>query len=89
MEAPFPCRENRKLPAYCHHKPTGKAYVRLDVDGKRKTTYLGAHNSRESLERYDQLVGDWLARRTIPTKQSGPVVRDLAERFEAYALNQS
>lgn len=77
-------RENRQLPAYCQHKPTGQAFVRLSVDGKRKTVYLGTYNSRESLERYDQVVGDWLARRPAPATTTGPLVRDLAERFLAH-----
>ena len=42
-------------PKYCLHKPSGRAYVRLD--GKRgKATYLGKHGTDESFEKYLELL---------------------------------
>jgi len=40
-----------KLPKYCCHKASGRAYVKL----KGKRQYLGEHNSPESLARYNAL----------------------------------
>ena len=76
-------RAKRTLPRYCHHKASGQAYVRLTEDGKRRTVYLGPHNSRESLEQYDKVVGDWLAKRPI-IQDNVLRIRDVAERFKSY-----
>lgn len=73
----------RKLPSYCLHKPSGQANVTLRVDGKRKVIYLGVYNSRESLEKYDRVVGDWLAKRPVVDTDS-LTVRDVAERYQSY-----
>lgn len=48
----------KRVPAYCHHKPTGQAFVRLDG----KFHYLGAYDSPDSREGYDRLVSKWLSR---------------------------
>jgi integrase len=45
-------------PAYCHHKSSGRAYVTLD--GAR--VYLGTFGSQESQDKYDRLIGEWIAR---------------------------
>jgi hypothetical protein len=39
------------------HRPTGQARVRIDGHD----SYLGPHGSRESRDRYDELVSEWLA----------------------------
>lgn len=49
----------RKKPSYLHHAPTGQARVRIDG----KDHYLGAYNSPESLERYEELLTAWLRKR--------------------------
>jgi hypothetical protein len=40
------------IPAYCLHKPTGQARVRIDG----KDHYLGPHGSEESKRKYEQFV---------------------------------
>lgn len=45
------------LPAYCLHRASGQAVVRLDG----RDIYLGKHDSKESRAEYDRLVGEWLA----------------------------
>ena len=50
-------RKQGKVPAYCHHKASGQAVVRLDgVDH-----YLGCYGSDESHERYDRAIAEWRA----------------------------
>ena len=74
----------RRLPAYCEHKGTGQAFVRLTIDGKRQMIYLGKYNSRESLDRYDEVVGEWLATKEVAKLQSGPTVADIGEQYASY-----
>jgi len=50
----MPIRKNKK-PAYCCHKRTNRAYVR--IDGKQ--IYLGDFNSDESHQRYEELIAQW------------------------------
>jgi hypothetical protein len=45
----------KKKPGYWFHKPSGQAYVRLDG----KDHYLGACDSPESRDRYDESVREW------------------------------
>jgi hypothetical protein len=62
---------NRKLPKYCHHKATGRAFVILTLaDRTRKTVYLGPYNSEQSLLEYDKVVGQWLATKEAPIPES-------------------
>jgi integrase len=76
---------SRKLPKYCHHKASGKAFVILPVDGKRITIYLGDHNSAESLAKYDTVVGEWMATKKASIQvDEGPTVRDIADRYESH-----
>jgi integrase len=49
-----------KRPKYCHHKPSGRAYVRLTRSGQRETIYLGDYDSPESWDLYNELVSGWL-----------------------------
>jgi integrase len=46
----------KRAPKYSLHKPSGRARVRI----KGKDIYLGDYNSRESLERYNEIVAKWL-----------------------------
>jgi integrase len=46
-----------RTPAYCLHKATGQAVVRIDG----KDHYLGKHASPESHAEYDRLIAEWLA----------------------------
>jgi hypothetical protein len=82
----FARKSGRKIPAYRVHKTSGWAYVRLTVDGGRETVYLGPYDSRESLEEYDRVVGDWLATKMTPQrKEPGTTVRDIGERLQERA----
>ena len=47
----------KRLSKYCHHKPTGQAFVR--IVGKMR--YLGPFNSPESHRRYAELLSEWQA----------------------------
>ena len=52
-------RSKNPQPSYLNHKPTGQAYCRIpDGNGGRKTLYLGAYNSPESLEAYRKLIAE-------------------------------
>lgn len=50
-------------PAYCVDKVTGRAFVRI----ARYKTYLGVPGSQESLDRYDRVIGEWIARGRMPS----------------------
>ena len=76
-------KSGRKLPAYCTHKPSGRAYVRLTIDGNRETIYIGLANSEESYRNYDEVVGEWLATKQVPIQDNGPTVLAVAERFKS------
>jgi len=51
-------RPRSRKRAYCLHKSSGRAYVTLDG----KPVYLGHHGSPESVDAYDALMGEWIAR---------------------------
>ena len=57
-------------PAYCLHKASGRAYVK--IDGRR--VYLGAHGSQASRDEYDRVIGEWIAR----SRQSAPPPAEVA-----------
>lgn len=46
------------VPKYGHHKPSGKAVVRIGG----KTIYLGTYGTQKSRDRYDAVVAEWLAK---------------------------
>ncbi|MBM4004458.1 MAG: hypothetical protein FJ295_14455 [Planctomycetes bacterium] len=48
----------KRKPAYLLHKPSGQARVRIDG----KDVYLGKFGSKESKDRYDDLVAEWIAK---------------------------
>src|SRR4051812_42075222 len=45
-------------PGYTLHKPSGRAYVRIDG----KCIYLGTHGTQASRDEYDRVIGEWIAR---------------------------
>lgn len=55
---------SKRIPAYCLHKASGQAYVKLD--GKR--LYLGKHGSPESHQRYVEEISKWQVRQTEATQ---------------------
>jgi integrase len=76
----------RKLPNYCEHKASGRAFVYLPLGpGKRKRVYLGDYNSAASLAKYDKVIGEWLTTKQAPrVADTGPTVRDIAERYQSH-----
>ena len=82
-------RSGRRLPSLRLHRPSGQAVVRLvNRDGQRRDYYLGKHGSRESQERYQQMLTRWIdGDRTLPpTTETGgrTSVRTLEELTQAY-----
>ena len=77
-------------PSYRYHKARDCAVVTIGG----KDHYLGAYDSPESREKYDQLVSEWLARGRqlelpppVPDGQTlaGPTVNELILRFVTHA----
>jgi integrase len=52
-------RKPGKVPAYCLHKASGRAVVR--IDGRDR--YLGLYGSAESHAEYERFIAEWRARR--------------------------
>ncbi len=48
-------RPRKNKPDYCHHTPSGLAYVRIDG----KFYWLGKHGSQVSRDKYDVVIGQW------------------------------
>ncbi|MEM9367354.1 MAG: site-specific integrase [Planctomycetota bacterium] len=57
-------RLTRRVPSYRHHKASGQAVVKIDG----REIYLGEFDSKASRDKYDQLVGQLIARRTLALK---------------------
>lgn len=56
-------RPKSRKPTYRLDKSSGRAFVEID----RRRFYLGKYDTPESRDRYDQLVGEWIARgRQLP-----------------------
>jgi integrase len=73
-----------KLPAYCLHKPSGRAVVYLN----RRAVYLGPYGSPESLRRYRQLVAQFAgpAARQLPLHNPDAIsVAELVEQYLVHA----
>ena len=51
----------KRIPSYCHHKPTGQAYVRIDGTFH----YLGEYDSDESHQAYDAMISKWLEKTEV------------------------
>jgi hypothetical protein len=50
-------KKQSKPPAYCHHRASGQAVVRIHG----RDHYLGPHGSAESHERYERALAEWRA----------------------------
>src|SRR5688500_4682805 len=60
-----------QVPAYRLHKQSGQGIVTLSG----RDVLLGKHNSPESRERYNRVVGEWQANgRTLPTPPAAVTV---------------
>ena len=53
----MPRKPSNRIPKYRHHKPSGQAVVTLDG----RDVYLGAYTDAASRQRYERVVGEWLA----------------------------
>lgn len=73
-------RPRSSKPAYCLHKSSGRAFVKLDG----KYIYLGNHGSPESRDAYDRVVGEWIGR----GRQSAPTVADDAPVSESITIQE-
>jgi integrase len=74
----------KTIPSYCLHKHSGQAIVTLNG----KTFYLGKHKSKESRERYDDLIAEYMEnkRKLPPTRtQHGLLIEQLAVGYLQYA----
>jgi integrase len=78
-----------RVPPYCHHKPSNRAYCRIGG----KFLYLGPYDSQESRDAYAATVADILARRPIGASAGASgapaayrlTVRELVDRYVAHA----
>jgi integrase len=52
-------RQPGKVPAYCRHRASGRAVVRIDGQDH----YLGDYGSAESHEHYERLIAEWRVQR--------------------------
>jgi hypothetical protein len=66
------------IPAYCLHKPTGQARVRIDG----KDVYLGPHGSEESKQKYERIV------RKLITDRAALEVRARVEIASDLTINE-
>ena len=76
--------KNKHHPAYCLHKASGQAVVRIDGQDH----YLGKHGSPESWARYNQLIACWYANaQTLPPPAAGDTltINDLLLAFWRWA----
>lgn len=72
-----------KVPAYCLHKASGRAIVRLNG----RDHYIGVYGSPESHERYAQLIAGWresVAPATVHSRGPGRSVVSINEMLLAY-----
>ena len=84
-----------RVPKYSLHKPSGRAVVKITLEGTRRSLYLGDYGSDESQENYARIIADLLAGRDItppaasskgnPTSVSRLAVGQLAQRFQQHA----
>ena len=84
-----------RVPSYSLHKPSGQAVVKVAINGKRRSIYLGKHGSDESREAYARIVADLLAGRKIEpqatanrgncTPVSAVSIGELIAKYQNYA----
>ncbi|WP_143393458.1 hypothetical protein [Fimbriiglobus ruber] len=85
-------RPNNPVPSYCHHKPTGRAYVRIPNEtGGRTTVYLGAYGSPASRAEYARLVAEYQVSQPTQAASNTPKhdlrVNELLLQFWRHAEN--
>lgn len=71
-----------RTPAYCLHRPSGRAYVRL----AGRLAYLGKAGSDESRAEYDRIIAEWLVGgRSAPRAGPGRTVAELLAAYWTFA----
>lgn len=75
-----------KIPSFRHHKASGRGFVQLG--GKRR--YLGPFHEPATRQRYDRLIGYWIANGATlpPAPGSDLTVGELCDAFEAWAATR-
>ena len=76
----MPAKKSRQ-PAYCHHKPTGQAYVRLNG----RMIYLGGYDSPQSRAEYDRAIAEWLAHGRQLSESNDLTVSEIAAAYWTHA----
>ena len=75
----------KQLPKYCQHKPTGRAFVRIDG----KMFYLGKYGSEASRREYDRIIAEFIANGRQPLHKAGEVlIEQLIIQFLDYVVNE-
>lgn len=70
------------VPAYRRHKASGQAVVHIAGQCK----YLGVYGTKESRQRYDQFIGEWLAAgRQLPRDPNAITIAEVAVAFRKHA----
>lgn len=77
-----------RIPAYCHHRGVGQAFVKIGG----RFVYLGPYGSEESRSAYSVIVADVLAGREVTPPARGQritaqraTVREVCDRFKRHA----
>ncbi len=74
-----------QTPTYRRHRAGGRDRAFVELDGQRY--YIGRYGSRESIQRYDQLVAEWLAAgRHRPGEAHEITVVEAARRYWHHCL---
>jgi integrase len=70
----------RNIPAYRHHKPSGRACVTLTdaTTGKRSDVYLGDYGTPESRVEYDRVIRQWLEGGRVVERAASKARKDVA-----------
>jgi len=79
-------RKSNSVPAYCRHRASGKAIVRINGHDH----YLGPYDSKESRAEYDRVVAEWLAsgRQFTPpetAEEQSPFVNEVLLAYVEFA----
>jgi hypothetical protein len=71
-----------RVPSYCRHKRSGLAVVYIDGG----EIPLGTFNSAPSREKYNAIIGEWLANgRALPVQQEEVTVLHVIAKFLKHA----
>ena len=78
----MPARPSR-VPAYCLHKPSGRAYVRI----RGKVIYVGEYGSADSKQEYGRLIAELAANSgsAVYSAVPGLTVVEVAEAYWQFA----